>query len=411
MEISILPLAEPGHINATIRLGHELRAAGHQVRYCGAVEDEPLFAPHDVVFAALPRALGRYGPEYRWEADPSELALVDSVLFRPAIDACRAGKRVVSISTTFPAGYDAEVPPITSSLMPDADAAARARTREAWEEVRRGHETVVERHEHNDRRDSTLSILRGFAQERGWPREQLDERAAINPLVRLPELVLAPAQLDFPRRPEAARRYAGPCVNIERAEPPFEPDGFDTGRPLVFVSFGSQAHRYPLDAALALLCAAARELPEISLVIATGGRPVRELPGNCQALARAPQLAVLRRAALMISHGGLNGIKEALFFGVPLLVLPFAWDQPGNAARVAFHQLGQMATWDGMSPGALAALIQAGLEDGEVRRRVAQLGATLRADYARPMAAEALADLLRRSWRPSQGSPRGVTVG
>lgn len=402
-KISILPLAEPGHINATIRLGHELGAAGHDVRFCGAAEDEPLFAPHGVAFAPLPRVLGRYGPEYRWDGDPSELALVDAILFRPAIDACRAGKRVISLSTTFPAGYDPEVPPITSSLLPAGDAAGRAQRRAAWEAVRRGHEAVVERHEHNDRRDSTLSILHGFARERGWPREQLDERAAINPLVRLPELVLAPAQLDFPRRPLAARRYGGPCVNIERGEEPFEPTGSGSGRPLVFASFGSQAHRYPLDAALALLGEAARQLPHLSFVFATGGRPLRDLPPNVQALARAPQLAVLRRASLMISHGGLNGIKEALFFGVPLLVLPFAWDQPGNAARVAFHRLGQMASWDGMSPGALASLIRATLDDEEVRHRVARLAATLGDEHARPMAAEALAELLRQDVADAAG--------
>lgn len=391
-----MPLAEPGHINATIRLGHELGAAGHQVRYCGASEDESLFAPHGVRFAPLPRSLGRYGPEYRWDDDPSELALIDSILFRPAIDARRAGKRVVSLSTTYPTGYEPDVPPITSALSPPSDATTRAQTQEAWEKVRRGHATVVERHEHNGQRDSTLTILHGFARTRSWPLDQLDERAAINPLVRLPELVLAPAQLDFPRRPIATRRYGGPCVNIERPEAPFEAAGLDDGRPLVFASFGSQAHRYPLDAALSLLCAAARAQPSLSFVIATGGRPLRDPPANVRAVARAPQLSLLRRAALMLSHGGLNGIKEALYFGVPLLVLPFAWDQPGNAARVAFHQLGTMASWDDLSPNALAAIIRATLDDGEVHRRVAQLSATLREDHARPMAAEALAELLQQ---------------
>lgn len=392
--ISILPLAEPGHINATIRLGHELRAAGHDVRYCGAAEDEPLFAPHGVAFARLPRVIGLYGPEYRWERDPSELALVDSILFRPAIDACRAGKRVVSISTTFPLGYDAEVPPLTTALAPGSNAAARVRIRDAWDAELRAHATVVERHAHNGRTDSTLAILRGFARARGWPLEQLDERAAINPIVRLPELVLAPAQLDFARRPTPARRYGGPCVNLERAEEPLEPAGLAEGRPLVYASFGSQAHRYPLDAALELLCAAARELPQLSFVIATGGREIRNLPPNVHAMARAPQLSLLRRAALMISHGGLNGIKEALCFGVPLLVLPFAWDQPGNAARIALHQLGRAASWDDMTAGALAALVRGVLADAEVGRRVARLGAELRAEHARPMAADALAQLL-----------------
>jgi MGT family glycosyltransferase len=48
----------------------------------------------------------------------------------------------------------------------------------------------------------------------------------------------------------------------------------------------------------------------------------------------APQTALLRRAALTITHGGLNTVLESLSAGVPLVVTPIANDQPGNAVRV-----------------------------------------------------------------------------
>ncbi|MGH8497829.1 MAG: glycosyltransferase, partial [Methylococcales bacterium] len=53
-----------------------------------------------------------------------------------------------------------------------------------------------------------------------------------------------------------------------------------------------------------------------------------------------PQLALLRRARMMITHGGTNTIKECVYFGVPMVSFPFGADHPGNTARVVYHGLG-----------------------------------------------------------------------
>jgi zeaxanthin glucosyltransferase len=49
---------------------------------------------------------------------------------------------------------------------------------------------------------------------------------------------------------------------------------------------------------------------------------------------------VLQRASLMISHGGVTGVKESALMGVPMLLIPIFYDQFGNAARVVYHGLG-----------------------------------------------------------------------
>ena len=56
----------------------------------------------------------------------------------------------------------------------------------------------------------------------------------------------------------------------------------------------------------------------------------------------APQLAVLqhRSISMAILHGGSNGLHEALYNGVPPIVLPIAGDQYANAGRVQFQHLG-----------------------------------------------------------------------
>ena len=37
---------------------------------------------------------------------------------------------------------------------------------------------------------------------------------------------------------------------------------------------------------------------------------------------------------LFFGHAGINGIYEALFHAVPMLLMPFTFDQPDNAARM-----------------------------------------------------------------------------
>jgi zeaxanthin glucosyltransferase len=48
----------------------------------------------------------------------------------------------------------------------------------------------------------------------------------------------------------------------------------------------------------------------------------------------APQLELLRRATLTITHAGLNTALESLTQGVPMIAIPIANDQPGVASRL-----------------------------------------------------------------------------
>ncbi|WBQ03625.1 macrolide family glycosyltransferase [Kribbella sp. CA-293567] len=75
-----------------------------------------------------------------------------------------------------------------------------------------------------------------------------------------------------------------------------------------------------------------------SVVIATGQTDPAELgalPHNVLARRFVPQPAVLARSALFITHGGMNSVNEALYAGVPMLVIPQGADQPLVARRVA----------------------------------------------------------------------------
>jgi zeaxanthin glucosyltransferase len=129
--------------------------------------------------------------------------------------------------------------------------------------------------------------------------------------------------------------YTGPWIS-DAARPHIEfPWERLDGRPLVYATLGTTRNFAP--AILGMIAEACASL-ELQLVITLGNRcePERfiNLPGAPIVTRLAPQLELLKRAQLVISHGGPNTAFEALTEGKPLVVIPLAYDQPAIAARL-----------------------------------------------------------------------------
>jgi zeaxanthin glucosyltransferase len=208
--------------------------------------------------------------------------------------------------------------------------------------------------------------------------------SCLSPRAQLSQMV---AGLDFPRAAmPAGFRYLGPFRDMAP-----EPAAEDGG-PLAFVSFGTlQGGRTGLLRAIAVACAGAGLRP----LIAHGGR----LDQTAQALFPpgtmlrdfVPQRAILPSAAVAITHGGLNTVLDSLAAGVPLVVVPLAFEQAAIARRVAWAGCGIV-----VRPRGGAAMAAA----------MAQALAQLRADpaYARRAAA------FSREIAGSPGAPAAASV-
>jgi UDP:flavonoid glycosyltransferase YjiC (YdhE family) len=59
------------------------------------------------------------------------------------------------------------------------------------------------------------------------------------------------------------------------------------------------------------------------------------LPPGMIAVNYAPFEALLPRACAMVHHGGVGTTSQGLRAGIPTLIVPFAFDQPDNAAHSA----------------------------------------------------------------------------
>ncbi len=198
----------------------------------------------------------------------------------------------------------------------------------------------------------------------------------------VPELVLAPREIDFPRIPSwTPRRYAGACVETRRPEPAFPWARLDDRRSLAYCSLGTYSSNYRhRNRFFQTVLAVFRQRPDWQLVLQAGEDD--DLPSssdNVIVSARVPQLALLERASLFITHGGFSSIRESVYFGVPMIVFPCWLDQHGNAARVLFHRLGLRGDIRRVDTAQLSGLVDRVTGDAQIRASVRRMQETFRA--------------------------------
>jgi MGT family glycosyltransferase len=189
--------------------------------------------------------------------------------------------------------------------------------------------------------------------------------------------------------------YTGPelgdpaWASDECAEPPGE-------GPLIVVALSSTYQGQ--EAVLGRILEALSTLPVRALV--TLGPGVEALsvpvPPNAMVVGRASHGALLRRARLVITHGGHGTVLRALAAGVPLVVLPMGRDQADNAARVAARGAGIALSRNAPSRALRSAVARA-IADTALRAGARALAATLLAERRGDRAVDELEGLAARS--------------
>jgi zeaxanthin glucosyltransferase len=109
--------------------------------------------------------------------------------------------------------------------------------------------------------------------------------------------------------------------------------------------------------------------------LSLGGHEQRlelKLPAAAIVVPFAPQLELLRRAALTITHAGLNTALESLAQGVPMVAIPITNDQPGVASRLEWLGVARVVPPARLTARRLRASIRTVLSEGHYRARAQQ---------------------------------------
>jgi MGT family glycosyltransferase len=217
-------------------------------------------------------------------------------------------------------------------------------------------------------RDSGIEALKPMV-FRSWLRTQNSRRAALG----LPAFdhfedfgLAAPLQIHFSAEPfEYARiwpqsmRLVGPAL-WERPAP--EPEWLaGEERPILLVS-ASTAFQDDAELISGTLEAFAETPYAVIATTAAHDPEDFDAPANARVERYLPHGPILRRAAAVISHGGMGTTQKALAAGVPVCVVPFRRDQFEVARRVEHCGAGTILRSKHLRPDRLRAAVEGAIE-------------------------------------------------
>ena len=191
---------------------------------------------------------------------------------------------------------------------------------------------------------------------------------------KLAQISQQPAEFEFPRQNLPAHfHFTGPFHNpATRKSVPFPFEQL-TGKPLIYASMGTILNHSEVFQTIASAC----EGLDAQLVISLGGGATPEslppLPGNPTVVGYAPQLELLRKAALTITHAGMNTSLESLSNGVPMVAIPVMNDGPGVGARIAYTGVGEVVSLKELSVSKVRSAIGKVLNQESYKQRAIEM--------------------------------------
>jgi MGT family glycosyltransferase len=184
-------------------------------------------------------------------------------------------------------------------------------------------------------------------------------------------------------------RFVGPSPGRRESGPGWLPAA--DGRPVLFISLGTAFNERP---EFFRMCLQAFGDGVWQVAMAVGDRvdagTLGPLPANVEVRPYFPQLAVLRRAAVFVSHAGMNSTMEALYDAVPLVTVPQMPEQEANARRVEELGLGRRLDPLALTPERLRAAVDEVTADEGIRANLAAMRTSIRGAGGSVAAADAI---------------------
>ncbi len=110
------------------------------------------------------------------------------------------------------------------------------------------------------------------------------------------------------------------------------------------------------------------------------------LPEHVEVFSFVDQIAVLEKADVFVTHCGMNSVSEALYYGIPLAMLPQTKEQQGVARRV--QQLGAGVLLESTSAEEIHSAVDTLLTDSGYRKRAAEISVGLHSSGGAAAAAD-----------------------
>lgn len=375
----------PGHLNPLTALARHLQMRGHDVVFLyssGAAglpfipgEEERILSENRAKMSkkqgneALKFSMGLIMSQSESmikslpgivQSNQIDALIIDCVNFYVELAALQFGIPYIHVSAGGHFDYSGHTPLMLYGWPHETNAAALARNRDG---AARFIQLLNE----------TNGGIRAHADAAGLEIDWDNPHATLSPWASISRV---PKAFDFETSHWPAQfHHTGPFHDGKGREPRDFPWDRLTGEPLIYASMGTILNGRA-DVFRTIIAALAMHR-DLQLVLSIGDqldpRQLGPAPKNAIVINRAPQLDVLKRASVCITHSGLNTVLESLAQGVPQVAIPVTYDQPGVAARIAHHRTGVVTSLDKLTTDHLSTLLDEVLNNSAYRNNAHRL--------------------------------------
>jgi MGT family glycosyltransferase len=411
MKIGFICLNLPGHLNPMTAVAHQLQTRGHEVVFLylpnangfpciPADENDEVSATRPAVsklagWEAMEFLCGvvAKGTEKILQSLPQmveragiDALVLDPIQFFAELGAIKLGVPYVSVAVALYLDYSGYTPFCTYSWPHETTPEAFARNRKGVADFTR----LI-----------SSEGIKAYAKEAGI---KVDWDAPTGVFSRLAHITQVPKEFDFENPLLPPQFYhTGPFYDAN-ARPKIDfPWERLTGEPLIYASMGTILNGQA-DVFRKIVAGVAKH-KDTQLVLSIGGqldpKDIGTVPANAIIVKKAPQVDVLKRASVCITHAGLNTVLESLACGVPQVAFPVTFEQPGNGARIAAKKTGVTTEFEKLTPDHLSTLLDEVLNNAVYRENARKLQDVI----AKTNGLCKAADIIERAFGASEVQP------
>jgi len=269
-----------------------------------------------------------------------DVFIVD-IFFSTLVIVLQSYKSIILLANTFILGQrDINIPPINLDIIPSNDPNSVEQIDKIWNFTVTSKQKSLKSYIDFMRE---ISIIYNFDFEKYFHLE----RSIVPFGFELPELIFWDIQFDFPRTERSLRNkfFLGNIVDVDRLEGDLESYRDINPGEVVYVSLGTKKELFveKKQSLMLRILQTAALMPDYTFIISAAKKFVNKYstkcPSNVLLKPYCPQMHILSKSAVMITHAG-GSIKECIRYAVPTLCYPFDGDQYGNTARIVYHGLG-----------------------------------------------------------------------
>jgi MGT family glycosyltransferase len=164
--------------------------------------------------------------------------------------------------------------------------------------------------------------------------------------------------------------FVGPSILARHEESSFPFDRLSDNSPILYISLGTIFNNWPQ---FFKMCFEAFGGQPWQVALSTGKQidpaALGPVPDNFLVASHVPQLEILSRTHVFVTHGGMNSTMESLYYGVPMVAIPHMTEQAMTAQRIAHMGLGVMLEREAVNTATLREAVERIANDASFRQR------------------------------------------